>query len=75
MKSMSIYKPALERIHNAGLSGPGCATLFETIAAKMREGGAACAEFKMGYIDKDTPPDELPKHGEYVPEIIFRLTS
>ena len=75
MKSMSIYKPALERINSCGLSGPSCANLFETIAQKMREGGAACAEFKLGYVDKDTPPDELPKQGEYVPEIIFRLTS
>ena len=75
MKSMSIYKPALDRIHNAGLSGPGVATLFQTIAEKMKESGAANAEFKMGYVPTDTPPEEMPEQGEYVPEIIFRLMS
>lgn len=75
MKSMPIYKPAFDRIRNAGLSGPGCADLFQDIAKRMEEAGAACGEFKLGYVPSDTPPEQLPAPGEYVPEIIFRLMS
>ena len=72
---MSIYKPALDRINKAQLTGPTCATLFEVLSQKMAESGAVSAEFKLGYVDDKTPADKLPQPGEYVPEIILRLTS
>jgi hypothetical protein len=72
---MSIYKPALDRINKAQLTGPTCATLFEVLSQKMAESGAVSAEFKLGYVDAKASPDQLPQPGEYVPEIILRLTA
>ena len=66
---MTIFKPALQRLTEASLSGPGCATLFEVLAEKMTDLGAETVEFRLGY----TKDDEEPAVGEYVPEIILRL--
>ena len=72
---MSIYSQALERVRSAQLTGPSCAALFEVIGQKMVESGAVTAEFKLGYIDEKTPPEQMPKPGELIPEIILRLSA
>ena len=72
---MSIYEPALERLRKSTLSGPGCATIFEVIADKMQQTGAASADFRLTYVESDLPPEKMPKPGEYVPEIILRMVA
>lgn len=71
---MPIYKPAFQRIEQAQLTGPSLAALFEVLAERIESIGAEEVEFRLGYIPKDTPPEQLPKPNERVPEIILRLS-
>lgn len=71
---MPIYKPALQRIEQAALTGPRLATLFEVLGDQIVDLKAEEVEFRLGYVPKETPPEEMPKPGEFVPEIILRLS-
>ncbi len=71
---MSIYKPALERMSQAKVTGATCAALFEVLSQKLLETGATSGEFKLGYIPANTPPEQMPRDGEFIPEIILRLS-
>ncbi len=72
---MPIYKPALDRVNAAQLTGPSLAILFEVLGQKMQESGALTVEIKLGYINENTPADQMPKTGELIPEIILRLSA
>lgn len=65
---MQIYKPALDRIRAANLTGEGLAALFDALADRINHLGAVDGGFTMGYTGEDeVPADTL------VPEIVVRL--
>lgn len=70
---MPIYKPALELIEQAPVTGPSLAVLFEALETKMQNIGAVDCEWTLGYVPSDIPEDERPKPGDLVPEIILRV--
>jgi hypothetical protein len=74
---MSIYKPALDALQNSPLSGPILAALVEALREKIEDTGApqVYAEVRLGYIPPDTPEELLPQAGEYLPEVIVKLTK